>query len=68
MKKSKGIRAFITGDLALENGDDVSEKAIFQLSSGRVGRNWPGQETVCVEELSRQGKQLEPGPEAKRKW
>lgn len=41
MKKSEGIRAFITGDLALENGDDVSEKAIFQLSSGRVGRNWP---------------------------
>lgn len=36
----------MTGDPTLEGGDDTSEKAIVLLSSGRVGKNWPGHEKV----------------------
>lgn len=72
MKKSGGDRSvYNKGPDLRGDGDDASGKTIFQLSSGRGGRNWPGQEKVGgggKGELSKQRKQLEPGPEAARRW
>ena len=76
MKRSGGDPSIYNRGPDSGGREDASEKVVFQLSPGRVDRNWPGQDKGGSRgcggggngELSRQRKQLEPGPEAGRRW